>query len=112
MIDNGWFDPVLSEKAFRIDATSRHGFVSKFGRDRDVQEITLMLVERWIRTAEESARIRMACQLGESRMLMDELEDYVRFHGPHLWASLGTEAGVRASVQWRQPARGSYRTDT
>ncbi len=105
-------DPALNERLFRQSLECGRLLDSLCGKDPDVREVTKSLVQRWLREAEQSGLIRRACECADSALLTSELSEYVTFHGPHLYAALGTEAGVRASVRFRQAALGSYHKET
>ena len=87
-----------------------HDFLLLWGDDPDVADITAVLFHRWSLQLDQSrARDWSARATSHNvRALLDTAAEYIDFHGPHLWAGLLTEAGVRASLRGRRAADGSY----
>lgn len=101
--------------ALKLDQRQRADmkrFVLMFGADAEVRAVTESLIARYVSGAVDNPVVRLSTQSGDVESVRADMTRFIEFHGPHLWASLGTEAGIRASVQGRQAARGSYQSDT
>lgn len=85
-------------------------YLDQFGRDHEVREIAASLMHRFMREIDAAVvnKVQGIHPDYGARHLIKLMDDFISFHGPHLWAALGTEAGIRASVLGRQAAEGSY----